>query len=174
MFERYTERARRVIFFARYEASQFGSTTIETEHLLLGLMREDKGLTNRFLRSHSSIESIRKEIEGRTLIREKVSTSIDLPLSAECKRILAFAADESERLGHRHIGTEHLLLGILREDKSAAAEILYERGLRLNQIRDDLNRAQHNERAMAQKKDAPHLTEFSRDLTEAATNDQLD
>jgi len=81
MFERYTERARRVIFFARYEASQFGSTTIETEHLLLGLIREDKNLTNRFLRNSSSIESIRKEIEGRTTIREKVSTSIDLPLS---------------------------------------------------------------------------------------------
>src|SRR5437867_445073 len=92
MFERYTERARRVIFFARYEASQFGSTTIETEHLLLGLIREDKNLTNRFLRNHSSIESIRKEIEGRTTIREKVSTSIDLPLSNECKRILAYAA----------------------------------------------------------------------------------
>ena len=102
MFERYTEKARRVIFFARYEASQFGSPSIETEHLLLGLMREDKSLTNRFLRSHSSIESIRKEIEGRTLIREKVSTSIDLPLSAECKRILAFAAEESERLRNRH------------------------------------------------------------------------
>jgi ATP-dependent Clp protease ATP-binding subunit ClpC len=90
MFERYTERARRVIFFARYEASQFGSTTIETEHLLLGLIREDKNLTTRFLRNSSSIENIRKEIEGRTTIREKVSTSIDLPLSNECKRILAF------------------------------------------------------------------------------------
>ena len=97
MFERYTERARRVIFFARYEASQFGSTTIETEHLLLGLIREDKNLTNRFLRNSSSIESIRKEIEGRTTIREKVSTSIDLPLSNECKRILAYAAEEAER-----------------------------------------------------------------------------
>jgi ATP-dependent Clp protease ATP-binding subunit ClpC len=141
MFERYTEKARRVIFFARYEASQFGSPSIETEHLLLGLMREDKSLTNRFLRSHSSIESIRKEIEGRTLIREKVSTSIDLPLSAECKRILAFAAEESERLRHRHIGTEHLLLGILREDKCVAAEILHDRGLRLNVIREELSTA---------------------------------
>ena len=59
MFERYTEKARRVIFFARYEASQFGSPYIETEHLLLGLLREDKALTNRFLRSHASVESIR-------------------------------------------------------------------------------------------------------------------
>jgi ATP-dependent Clp protease ATP-binding subunit ClpC len=137
MFERYTEKARRVIFFARYEASQFGSPSIETEHLLLGLMREDKSLTNRFLRSHSSIESIKKEIEGRTVIREKVSTSIDLPLSAECKRILAYSADEAERLRHRHIGTEHLLLGILREDKCLAAEILHERGLRLGVIREE-------------------------------------
>ena len=80
MFERYTEKARRVIFFARYEASQFGSPYIETEHLLLGLLREDKALTNRFLRSHASVESIRKQIEGRTTIREKVSTSVDLPL----------------------------------------------------------------------------------------------
>src|SRR6266478_6142627 len=80
MFERYTEKARRVIFFARYEASQFGSPYIETEHLLLGLLREDKALTNRFLRSHASIESIRKQIEGRTTIRDKVSTSVDLPL----------------------------------------------------------------------------------------------
>jgi len=62
MFERYTEKARRVIFFARYEASQFGSPYIETEHLLLGLLREDKALTNRFLRSHASVESIRKQI----------------------------------------------------------------------------------------------------------------
>ncbi len=61
MFERYTEKARRVIFFARYEASQYGSPYIETEHLLLGLLREDKALANRFLRSHGSIESIRKK-----------------------------------------------------------------------------------------------------------------
>jgi ATP-dependent Clp protease ATP-binding subunit ClpA len=140
MFERFTETARRVIFFARYEAAQFGSTIIETEHFLLGLIREDKNLTSRFLRNHSSIESIRKEIEGRTPIREKISTSIDLPLSNECKRILAYAAEEAERLKHRHIGTEHLLLGILREEKCVAAEILHERGLRLNAIREELAR----------------------------------
>ena len=131
MFERYTEKARRVIFFARYEASQFGSPYIETEHLLLGLLREDKALTNRFLRSHASVESIRKQIEGHTTIREKVSTSVDLPLSNECKRVLAYAAEEAERLSHKHIGTEHLLLGLLREEKCFAAEILHERGLRL-------------------------------------------
>jgi ATP-dependent Clp protease ATP-binding subunit ClpA len=141
MFERYTERARRVIFFARYEASQYGGTTIETEHFLLGLILEHRDLINRFLPDSSSIESIRKEIEGRTTIREKVSTSIDLPLSNECKRILAYAAEEAERLNHRHIGTEHLLLGILHEERSLAAEILHERGLRLSAIREELSQA---------------------------------
>jgi ATP-dependent Clp protease ATP-binding subunit ClpC len=117
VFERYTEKARRVIFFARYEASQYGSPYIETEHLLLGLMREDKALANRFLRSHGSIESIRKEIEQRITIRERISTSVEVPLSQESKRILNFATEEAERLGHKHVGTEHLLLGILREEK---------------------------------------------------------
>jgi len=140
MFERYTERARRVIFFARYEASQFGSMTIETEHLLLGLVREDRNLIERFLRNHFSKEIIRKDIESRTPIREKVSTAIDLPVSDECKRILAYAAEEAERLNHRHIGTEHLLLGILREEKCMAAKILHEHGLRLEAIREELAR----------------------------------
>ena len=106
MFERYTEKARRVIFFARYEASQFGAPAIEPEHLLLGLMREDKTLTGRFFpRAQVSIESIRKEIEGRTLLREKISTSVELPLAPETKRVLAYAHEESARLQHRHIGT---------------------------------------------------------------------
>ena len=145
MFERYTEKARRVIFFARYEASQFGSPYIETEHLLLGLLREDKALANRFLRSHAAVDSIRKQIEGHTTIREKVSTSVDLPLSNECKRVLAYGAEEAERLSHKHIGTEHLLLGLLREEKCFAAEILHERGLRLSTIREELARSQSRE-----------------------------
>jgi len=140
MFERFTERARRVIFFAHYEARQFSSMTIETEHFLLGLIREDRNLMNRFLRDGSSIETIQKAIEGRTTIRERVSTSIDLPLSNECKRILAYAAEEAERLNHRPIGTEHLLLGILREEKCVAGELLHECGLRLNPIREELAR----------------------------------
>src|SRR5271157_2464680 len=174
MFERYTEKARRVIFFARYEASQFGSPYIETEHLLLGLLREDKALTNRFLRSHASIESIRKEIEGRTTIREKVSTSVDLPLSQECKRVLAFAADEAERLSHKHIGTEHLMLGLLREEKSFAAEILLTRGLRLSTIREELSRVQSEKMSANRPKETSLLSEFSRDLTQAAMENQLD
>jgi ATP-dependent Clp protease ATP-binding subunit ClpA len=141
MFERYTQRASRVITLARYEAARLGSMTIETEHFLLGLTRDEGNLAKLLLRNHSSIETIWEEVERRTTIREKVSSSIDLPLSNECKRILAYAAEESERLNHRHIGTEHLLLGTLREEKCVAAEILHARGFRLNVMREELARA---------------------------------
>src|SRR5438309_1375579 len=174
MFERYTEKARRVIFFARYEASQFGSPYIETEHLLLGLLREDKALANRFLRSHAAIESIRKQIEAHTTVREKVSTSVDLPLSHECKRVLAYGAEEAERLSHKHIGTEHLLLGLLREEKSFAAEILHERGLRLSAVREEIARSASEKTSASRPKESSLLAEFSRDLTQAAVDGMLD
>jgi hypothetical protein len=138
MFQRYTEKARRAVSFARDEARQFGSRYIETEHLLLGILREDKDLADRFLRSHALVESIREQVERHTKVCEKVSTSLDSPLSNECKRVLAYAAEEAERLFHKHIGTEHLLLGLLREEKCVAAQILHERGLRLSTIREGL------------------------------------
>ena len=122
MFERYTEKARRVIFFARYEASQYGSPYIETEHLLLGLVREDMRI---FLRlKFLNAEAVRSEIDARSLKRPSFPTIIDLPLSNESRRVLAYAAEEADRLEHGHIGTEHLLLGLLRENGSYAAEIL--------------------------------------------------
>ena len=162
MFERYTERARRVLFFARYEASQLGSISIETEHLLLGLIREGKGLTSRiFARSHLSLESIRKEIEGRTVFREKVSTSVEIPFSAETKRVLQFAAEEADRLLHNYIGTEHLLLGILREERSVAATILMEKGMRLNTVREDIVALLNEKTTLTRVKETPLLAEFS-------------
>jgi ATP-dependent Clp protease ATP-binding subunit ClpC len=175
MFEKYTEKARRVIFFARYEASQFGSPSIETEHLLLGLIREDRNLTARFIpKANATIQDIRKEIEGRTLIRDKVSTSVDLPFSEECKRALNSAAEESERLSHKHIGTEHILLGLLREETSVAAEILREHGFRSKIVREELNRGLSEKHAQDRGKESLSLAEFSRDLTEAASIDALD
>src|SRR5467141_889611 len=173
MFERYTEKARRVIFFARYEASQFGAPAIEPEHLLLGLMREDKTLTGRFFpRAQITIESIRREIESRTLLRERIPTSVELPLAPETKRVLHYSHEESDRLQHRHIGTEHLLLGLLREERSMAAQILFERGLRLAAVRDEI--ARQTGADARHRKDIPHLLEFSRDLTDDAANDRLD
>src|SRR5438552_7025607 len=125
VFERYTEKARRVIFFARYEASQYGSPYIETEHLLLGLLREDRALAKKFLGEVNSEEGIRAEIEKHITPRERLSTSVEVPLTLESKKILNLAAEEADRLGHRHIGTEHVLVGLLRvEGGSLAGEIL--------------------------------------------------
>ena len=175
MFERYTERARRVLFFARYEASQLGSISIETEHLLLGLIREGKGLTSRiFARSHLSLEGIRKEIEGRTVFREKVSTSVEIPFSTETKRVLQFAAEEADRLLHNYVGTEHLLLGILREERSVAASILVEKGMRPNTVREDIVQLLNEKTTLTRVKETPLLAEFSRDLTDSAMKNLLD
>ncbi len=142
MFERYTEKARRTIFFGRYEASQFGSSYIETEHLLLGLLREDKALANRFLRSDTSFDTIRKQIERHTVPGKKVPTSVDLPLSHDCKHVLTYGAEEAERLNHKHIGTEHLLLGLLREGKCFAAQLLGEQGLTLDSVRKQVQQSE--------------------------------
>jgi hypothetical protein len=139
MFERYTERARRVIFFARYEASQYGSRTIETEHFLLGLMREDKNVAQRFLQN-VAVGNIYDDVVRGLTVLPKISTTLDLPLSEECKHILHHAAEEAERFGHHHITTEHLLLGILREDNSAATQILTKHGLKIEAVRDFLAR----------------------------------
>jgi hypothetical protein len=154
MFERYTEKARRTIFFARYEASQFGSPFIETEHLLLGLFREDKALARQFLGSHAKVEDIRDAVaqqfkeEGKT--GPKTSTSIDLPLSHESKRVLAYGAEEAERMQHKVIGTPHLLLGLLREENSFGAQLLREQGLTLHQVREQVQQIQQSEPPPAQ------------------------
>ena len=137
MFERYTEKARRAIFFARCETSILGGSYIEAGHLLLGLLREDKMLANRCVGSYEAIQSLREQIESHSTIREHVSTSVDLPLSHECKRVLAYAAEEAERLNHKQIDTTHLLLALLRVE-SFAAQLLRERGLALDSVREEV------------------------------------
>ncbi len=178
MFERYTEKARRVIFFARYEALQFGSQTIAPEHVLLGLMREDKTMSARFFQSRSalSVEKMRREIEERSVIRDKIPQSAELHLASETKKVLAFAHEESERLQNRHIGTEHLLLGLLREERSMASEILQEYGLDLQTIREEVAKQNGypSNYSSTLKKESPHLSEFTRDLTADAAEGKLD
>ena len=141
MFERYTQKARRVIFFARYEASKYGSAYIESEHLLLGLVREDLALTRRLVGPSASLVEIRTEIEKEIKRGTPISTSIEVPLTLECKKILIKAAEEAERLGNRHVGTEHLLLGILNLEKSLAARILAARGLKPALLRGEIAKA---------------------------------
>jgi ATP-dependent Clp protease ATP-binding subunit ClpA len=135
MFEKYTEKARRVIFFSRYEASQIGGHAIEPEHILLGLLREDLELFRRLLPYavdwEAETNAIRKDIEASRPTAGKLSTSVDMPLSASAKQALSRAADESVKLGHVHIGTEHLLLSLLRTEQSLASRLLHARGLNL-------------------------------------------
>lgn len=132
MFERYTESARRALFFARYESSQLGSLSIETEHMLLGLVREGAAVSALL---PVPLDRLRRELEGRTVFKEKLSTSVEIPFGAGTKRALQFAAEEANALRHAHIGSEHLLLGLLREESSVAASTLASLGVRLSDVR---------------------------------------
>jgi ATP-dependent Clp protease ATP-binding subunit ClpA len=137
MFERYTEKARRVIFFARYEASTFGSDYIEPEFLLLGIVRETKGIT-RWFRKGESLQKLREEIEKSIDLKEKISTSVDLPLSDEAVNVLTYAAEEAADMGHPKIGSEHLFLGLLHDPNSRVAKMLARRGVDVNTVRATL------------------------------------
>ena len=136
MFERYTEKARRVIFFARYEASQYGSFSIDTEHLLLGLLREDRTLLNQ--QAGASEETIRSEIEKQITRGKRIPTSVEVPLSPDSVMVLRFAAEEAERLHRQHIETQHLLIGLLRVESSLAAKVLLAEGYALGAVRERL------------------------------------
>jgi ATP-dependent Clp protease ATP-binding subunit ClpC len=139
MFERFTQQARRVLFFARYEASQLGSINIDPEHLLLGLIHESLGLTGRLLADAGiALDDIRDEVLRRVGVQTKISTSAEIPFSAAAKRVLQHTADEAGGLRHGYIGTEHLLLGLLREQGSIAADVLMSRGLRLGALREQI------------------------------------
>jgi len=136
MFERYTEKARRVIFFARFEASQYGSPYIETEHLLLGLLREDHRIVKHLLPDLKSVGHIREQIEARITRGQRFSTAVEVPLSEECKRALKFAAGESANWRHPHVGTEHLLMGLLQIPTSLAATVLNAQGIDMAGVRE--------------------------------------
>jgi hypothetical protein len=140
MFERFTERARRVVFFARFEASQYGSPYIESEHLLLGLLREDIGLTKQLIPSFPALDQVRKEVEDKIRRGKQIPTTVEIPLSTDSKKALLLAAEESERLGSRYVGIEHFVLGLLRVGKCMAASILASHGANLPDLREKLVR----------------------------------
>ena len=136
MFERYDEPARRTLFFARFEASKLGVRSIETEHLLLGLMREPRGPAGRLLLT-LPLTDVRKELESNRT-DERIETSVEIPFSAETKRVLHHACDEADGLTHRHIGPEHLLLGLMKEPDSRAATTLARYGMQLDGAREQI------------------------------------
>jgi ATP-dependent Clp protease ATP-binding subunit ClpC len=169
MFEKFTEKAKRILFLARYEASQQGSRLIAPEHLLLGLLKEGEETSRElFTRASVSMDLLQAELEKRYPAREKLSTSVEVPFGEDTKRLLQFAEEEAERLMHAQIGTEHLLLGLLRLEDSIAGRMLAERGMRLYAVREDTV-AIHKRRSLPKKKkETPFLAEFARDFSEMA------
>ena len=137
MLERLTEKGRRVIFFARYEASQLGSGCVEPEHLLLGLLREDNAISANFIGPFNEVEAIRKQIVDGTYHAGRVSGSLDLPLSKASRSVLAWADKERVRAGVANMGTEHVLLGLLQQE-SLAMEVLRKRRVKVQSVREQL------------------------------------
>lgn len=137
MLNRFTSRALQVLFNARSEVSTLGSSAVEPEHILLGVLDEAEGLASRILaRTSGAMDDLRSDIVRRLTSRETVPDSDEVPFSASCKRVLQYAAEEADRLLHEYVGTEHLLLGLLREERSVAAEVLAARGLRIEAVRE--------------------------------------
>jgi ATP-dependent Clp protease ATP-binding subunit ClpC len=175
MFEKYNEKARRALFFARYEASKLGSRVIESEHILLGVLREGEEIIKEiFSRFNVKPEQIRREVEGDRLFVDRISSSAELPLSEESKKILAYAAHEAESMLHQYVGTEHLLIGILRVESSTAARILTAKGLNVYGVREETISILKEREADKQKKELPFLAEYARDLTAMAHTAQFD
>jgi ATP-dependent Clp protease ATP-binding subunit ClpC len=140
MFERYREDARRAIFFAHGEARQAGSVYIEPEHMLLALTHDTDSRANQLFSLSAHAENFRKQFGLHA--SAKSSPSVDFPLSNACKRVLAYAAEEAEKLASKPIGTEHLLLGLLREKKSDVPETLAKAGIDLRSARNRIRKEQ--------------------------------
>jgi ATP-dependent Clp protease ATP-binding subunit ClpC len=181
MFNRFTERARKVIVLAKEEARRFNHDYIGTEHLLLGLIHEGEGVAAAVLQKLGlSLESIRLEVEK--LVQPGPSTQIlgDIPFTPRSKKSLELAAEEARALGHNYIGTEHLLLGLLREGEGVASQVLMNLGLDLNTVRSEimeiLGSATPGFGAQVQgaKSKTPALDAFGRDLTTLARENKLD
>jgi len=139
MFERFNETARRTLFFARHETTELGGVAIEPEHILLGLLRADKGPTpHLFAAADLSYADARAKIRAHCGVRQQVPTSVELPFADQTQRILQHAREEADRLGHKYIGTGHLLVGVLREDGSFAAGMLRSHGMTIEGIREHI------------------------------------
>ncbi len=175
MFEKYNEKARRALFFARYEASKLGSRVIESEHVLLGILREgEESVTELFRRLKVKPEGLRKEIEGEKVFVERISSTAELPLSEESKKVLAYGSHEAESMLHPSVGSEHLLIGLLRVDGCLAMRTLTQNGLDLYTVREEVLAIAKEREATQKKGEQPFLAEYARDLTFLAAQGSFD
>jgi ATP-dependent Clp protease ATP-binding subunit ClpC len=177
MWQRFTERARRVIFYAQEEAGRLGENYVSTEHLLLGLVREPDSVAARILeRMGVSLSRVRSEIE-RQVSRGEGRLGQETQLTPRAKRVIDLAYDEARQLNNNYIGTEHLLLGLIREGEGLAGRVLARLGVDLERARREVMALQSSDTsapAPRQRSRTPTLDEFGRDLTELARQDKLD
>jgi ATP-dependent Clp protease ATP-binding subunit ClpC len=186
MFERFTDRARKVMALANQEAQRFNHEYIGTEHILLGLVKEGSGVGANVLKNLDvDLRKVRLEVEKLVKSGPDMVTMGKLPQTPRAKKVIEYAIEEARNLNHNYVGTEHLLLGLLREHDGVAAQVLMNLGLKLEEVREEvlnlLGAGVESEEPQAQEKQGqnrksktPALDSFGRDLTELAREGQLD
>jgi len=195
MFERFTDRARKVMALANQEAQRFNHEYIGTEHILLGLVKEGSGVGANVLKNLGvDLRKVRLEVEKLVKAGPEMVTMGKLPQTPRAKKVIEYAIDEARSLNHNYVGTEHLLLGLLREHDGVAAQVLRNLGLKLEEVREEVlnllgasSEGDDEAAAMAggapgatgeggrkRKSSTPALDSFGRDLTELARQDTLD
>src|SRR5437870_7838765 len=192
MYERFTDRARKVMQLANQEAQRFNHEYIGTEHILLGLVKEGSGVAANVLKNLDvDLRKIRLEVEKivQTGSGGDMVTMGKLPHTPRAKKVIEYSIEEARNLNHNYVGTEHLLLGLLREQEGVAAQVLMNLGMKLEDVREEVlnllghnmetgseggERAERGERASKSKSKTPALDSFGRDLTELARQGKLD
>src|SRR6187401_2289548 len=188
MYERFTDRARKVMQLANQEAQRFNHEYIGTEHILLGLVKEGSGVAANVLKNLDvDLRKIRLEVEKIVQSGPDMVTMGKLPQTPRAKKVIEYAMEEARNLNHNYVGTEHLLLGLIREQEGVAAQVLMNLGLKLEDVREEvLNLLGHNmessessggggERTTSKTKSkTPALDSFGRDLRELARQSKLD
>src|SRR5271156_4534319 len=189
MYERFTDRARKVMQLANQEAQRFNHEYIGTEHILLGLVKEGSGVAANVLKNLDiDLRRIRLEVEKIVQAGPDMVTMGKLPQTPRAKKVIEYSIEEARNLNHNYVGTEHLLLGLLREQEGVAAQVLMNLGLKLEDVREEvLNLLGHNmpteesgagggseRQTQKGKSKTPALDSFGRDLTELARQGKLD
>src|SRR6186713_1203785 len=188
MFERLTDRARKVMALANQEAQRFNHEYIGTEHILLGLVKEGSGVGATVLKNLDiDLRKVRLEVEKLVKSGPDMVTMGKLPQTPRAKKVIEYAIEEARNLGHNYVGTEHLLLGLLREKDGVAAQVLMNLGLKLEEVREEVlnllgagvesegtSGGTEGKEGNKSKSKTPALDSFGRDLTELAREGTLD
>lgn len=180
MQDKFTERVRKVMYLAREEAARLHHDYIGTEHLLLGILREGEGIAATVLNNLGlDLDAIRQAVESMVSASGGTMTIGEIPFTPRAKRVLELSVDEARQLGHNYVGTEHLLLGLIREGEGVAARVLLELGVDRKKVRDETLRllggsAPTGQAKEEEKTETPALNQFSRDLTQLAREAKLD